>query len=264
MSSNSKNYEILTKEIHEALLRNDGVENINVRHDVKIKGKSGATHQIDVYWEFRLACVKYKTCIECKQLNSTVKKMHVASFAAILDDIGNATGIFATTIGFQKGAVQLAQQKGIRLVLVNSLIKAVNITYLVNKSDTYITDVKYDMKQAKEKLREQGLNQFSHQVFWQKETMFFDENGNSLMTLDTLIKQFALSREGVIAPDNVYDLTPVGLFRIKSISYKNVEINYQVKDEIIANDVSKAVMEDFLENRLFYLNDDASIIEIET
>lgn len=67
-------YELLVQELHQALLNNDGVENINVRHNVKIKGRSGATHQIDVYWEFKLAGVTYKTCIECKHYNTSVKK----------------------------------------------------------------------------------------------------------------------------------------------------------------------------------------------
>ncbi len=139
MTTLSTKYEILTKELHEALLRSDGVESIKVLHNVKIKGKSGATHQIDVYWEFILAGVKYKTCIECKHLDHPVRKSHIATFATILEDIGNTTGIFATTTGFQKGAIQLANQRGIRLILVNALIKSINITYMFSRTDTPVS-----------------------------------------------------------------------------------------------------------------------------
>lgn len=259
MIAEATKYEILTKELHEALLKNDGVENINVLHNVKIKGRSGASHQIDVYWEFRLAGVRYKTCIECKQLNNTVKKSHLAAFAAILDDLGNTTGIFATTIGFQKGAVQLAKEKGIRLVLVNSLIKTVGITYHVSRPDTYITDVKYDMEQAKERLCEKGLSEFSFQTIWERNTKFFNEKGEFLTTLDDFMKKYALSNDGVIEPESVYDLLPIGLLRIKSIKYHIAMFSHQFTDEIKTNDTSRAILEDVLENCSFYLNDDLSI-----
>jgi hypothetical protein len=260
----STTYEILTRELHEALLRNDGVENTSVLHNVRIRGKSNASHQIDVYWEFLLAGVKYKTCIECKHLNHSVKKSDIAAFATVLDDIGNTTGIFATTIGFQKGAVQLARERGIRLILVNPLLKSVDIIYMISRSDTYITDVQYDLEQAKEKLKEQGLSQFSHKVYWQKETVFYDETGKPLTTLDNLLKQSTLSQEGAIEPDDLYDLTPAGLFRIKRICYKKVDSCREIKDEIKVNHVCKAIMEDVLDNRSLYLNDDLSVTEIAT
>ena len=34
-------YELFVKEIYEAILRYEGIENINVQHDKKIKGSSG-------------------------------------------------------------------------------------------------------------------------------------------------------------------------------------------------------------------------------
>jgi hypothetical protein len=74
MTHASLEYEKLVKDLHEALLHADGVQTIDVRHNVKIKGKSGATHQIDVYWEFKLAGVTYKTCIECKHYGTKIKK----------------------------------------------------------------------------------------------------------------------------------------------------------------------------------------------
>ncbi len=120
------------------------------------------------------------------------------------------------------------------------------------------------MEHAQERLREKRLNQFSHQVNWQKKTMLFDETGNSSMTVDALIKQYALSRDGVIEPENLYDLTPIGLLKLKSISYKKVEANFQLKDIVKVNDVSKAILEDVLANRALYLNDDLSITDVAT
>lgn len=264
MTSLSTDYELLTKELHEALLQNDGVENVRVLHNVRIKGKSNAVHQIDVYWEFLLAGVKYKTCIECKHLNSSVKKSHIAAFATVLDDIGNTTGIFATTIGFQQGAIQLARQKDIRLILVNQLLKSIGITYKVSRTDTYITDIQYDLDQAKENLIERGLISFSHQVYWNKDTMLYDKSGRPLTTLDGLLKKFALAKEGAVEPEDTYDLTPVGLFKIKKVSYKKVDFSREFEDEIKVNAVCKAIMEDVLANRSLYLNNDLTVTEIST
>ena len=60
-------YEILTQSIYTAILKSEGVETINVRHDVDVTGKFGCKHQVDVYWEFRLAGVEFKTVKECKR-----------------------------------------------------------------------------------------------------------------------------------------------------------------------------------------------------
>ena len=139
------------------MLHSDGVENINVLHNVKIIGRSGASHQIDVYWEFKLAGVTYKTCIECKHYNSSVKKSHIAAFSAVLEDIGNATGIFATTEGYQEGALLFAQAKGIRLLLVNPLLKTVGITMNTTIPSTTFTAINYNKKQTSERLAALGL-----------------------------------------------------------------------------------------------------------
>lgn len=41
-------YKVLTRNIHEALLRADGYDTIAVEHDVKVQGRSGAIRQIDI------------------------------------------------------------------------------------------------------------------------------------------------------------------------------------------------------------------------
>lgn len=131
MRSNIKldtEYELLVREFHQSLLKAEGVEHIDVRHNVKIVGKSGASHQIDVYWKFSYAGVVYQTCIECRHYNSRVKKSHIAAFAEILRDIGPSTGIFATTIGYQSGAIALANHNNIRLLTINHLTNRLILT----------------------------------------------------------------------------------------------------------------------------------------
>lgn len=107
-------YEKLTKEIYEALLNADGINSIEVRHNVKIQGQS-AKHQIDVYWEYELAGIRHKVAIECKNYNKSVSKGVVTSFYGVLTDIGNINGVIVTKKGFQRGAKEYAERWGINL-----------------------------------------------------------------------------------------------------------------------------------------------------
>jgi hypothetical protein len=258
----STEYELLVHDIHAALVSNDCVENVNVLHNVKIKGRSGATHQIDVYWEFKVAGVKYKTCIECKHYSRRIQKSHVASLIAILDDIGNATGIFATTVGYQSGAVLLAKERGVRLVTVNHLLKSINITSNFIIPDTSILDIKYDTEQAKQLLIKNNLDSFSLTNRWNLKTAFYDIDGNPKISLREFINQNMADGLGVVRPDELYDQTDLGLLRVTDIHYQQTTSHYQSSQEIVVNDATRAIMEDVLENSAMYLHDDGSISQI--
>ena len=264
MRNLSIEYEILVRDLHAALVANDCVENINVLHNVKLKGRSGATHQIDVYWEFKVAGVKYKTCIECKHYNRRVEKSDVAALISILDDIGNATGIFATTVGYQSGAVLLAKARGVRLVTVNNMLKAVNITSNFVIPDTSVVDIKYDSEQAKQLLVENNLTSFSLVCNWNQKTMFFDSLGNEKMSLRQLVNKTMVDGTGVVEPEELYEQTEIGLLRIAEIHYNQSTSFLQSSQEIVVNDATRAIMEDVLENYSLYLHDNGSISQIET
>lgn len=108
-------YEQFVQGIYQALLKADGVENIDVRHNIKVTGKSGCKHQIDVYWEFKLAGQTYKTAIECKAFNSRVSIGRIRDFYGVVHDVRNLNGIFVTLVGFQSGARKYADHYGIAL-----------------------------------------------------------------------------------------------------------------------------------------------------
>ena len=48
-------YERFTQEIYQQLVNLDVVRTTKVKHDVKLEGRSGQKHQIDVYWEYEIA-----------------------------------------------------------------------------------------------------------------------------------------------------------------------------------------------------------------
>ncbi len=62
MNQNTE-YERFTQEIYQQLVNTDVVKATQVLHDVKLEGRSGQKHQIDVYWEYEVAGNKHKVAI---------------------------------------------------------------------------------------------------------------------------------------------------------------------------------------------------------
>ncbi|MBN9436952.1 restriction endonuclease [Bosea sp. (in: a-proteobacteria)] len=108
-------YEQFTQAVYQALVDADGVENIEVKHNIKLLGKSGCEHQIDVYWEFKIAGQTYRTAIECKAFNKNVSIGRVRDFYGVVLDVPGLNGIFVTLVGFQSGARKYADHYGITL-----------------------------------------------------------------------------------------------------------------------------------------------------
>jgi len=118
VSETSADYEKLSRKIYEDILKLEGVENIDVKHNVKVRGKSGVEHQIDVFWEYKYAGVSHKVLIECKHYGHAVSLLHVRNLHGLITDIPNSTGILVTTIGYQSGARDYANfyEMGLKLI----------------------------------------------------------------------------------------------------------------------------------------------------
>ncbi len=110
-------YEIFTQEIYQELLNANmgNIKTIHVQHNVKLKGKSGQEHQIDVFWEYELAGIKQKVAIECKNYKTPVPIGKVRDFSGVISDLNNVCGIIVTKEGYQKGAIEYAKHYGILL-----------------------------------------------------------------------------------------------------------------------------------------------------
>jgi hypothetical protein len=113
--SKGTEYEQFVQLVYQDLLRAEGVENIKVQQNVQIQGKSGCWHQIDVYWEFRVAGQTHKTAIECKAFNQNVPIGRIRDFYGVLLDVPGLIGTFVTLVGYQKGAKKYAKHYGIAL-----------------------------------------------------------------------------------------------------------------------------------------------------
>lgn len=108
-------YEKFAQEIYQGLLNEEIIKAIQVQHNVKLRGKSGQLHQVDVYWEYELAGVNHKVAIECKNYNKPVSVGKVRDFYSVLSDLNNVNGIMVTKVGYQKGAKEFAAHYGINL-----------------------------------------------------------------------------------------------------------------------------------------------------
>lgn len=108
-------YEKFVQGLYQTLHDADGFDDIKIEHNKTVKGCSGCTHQIDVYWQFKIAGQVYKTAIECKAFNKAVSIGRVRDFYGVLADVPNLQGIFVSLFGFQSGAQQYAAHYGINL-----------------------------------------------------------------------------------------------------------------------------------------------------
>jgi hypothetical protein len=108
-------YEQLVRGIYQALHDADGLVTVDVRHNAKLQGRSGAKHQIDVYWEFEKAGERHRVAVECKHYRNKVGIGEVRNFFGALADIGGLKGIFVTTVGYTKGAAAFAEEHDITL-----------------------------------------------------------------------------------------------------------------------------------------------------
>jgi hypothetical protein len=111
-------YEKLTQTIYQMVLAEEGIDNIDVEHNVAVKGRSGVEHQIDVLWRFKQAGVNHAVLIECKNYSTALTLEKVRNFFAVLHDIGNAKGLMVTRVGYQSGVVKFAEHYGIDLKLL--------------------------------------------------------------------------------------------------------------------------------------------------
>jgi hypothetical protein len=108
-------YEMLVQDIYQTIANENDANTVNVQHNVKIAGKSGQEHHIDVYYEFFFMGETHRVIIECKNYSNRVPVGRIRDFQGLLADIGDVKGIFVSKNGFQKGAIAYAQHYDIVL-----------------------------------------------------------------------------------------------------------------------------------------------------
>ncbi len=187
-------YELLTMEIYKTLLEEEGVT-VDVQHNVVIKGKA-FSHQIDVYWEYKIAGVTHKVAIECKNYNSNVSVAKVRDFYGVLADVGNTNGIMVSKKGFQKGGKKFAEHYGINLMELREpndedwkgRIKSIEFNIGFIEIDVKETSFNLDNEWVKKNIIMPNTDEdFSFEIRGMTNQLWvFDENGEKITNLEKL------------------------------------------------------------------------------
>ncbi|MCJ8315345.1 MAG: restriction endonuclease [Pseudomonadales bacterium] len=121
MASDGKDYEQFVKNLQQALLNSESLikqKNIVIETNKKLKDNCGIEREFDLYWEYELAGVVYKTVIECKDYQSRVSVEKIDALIGKIRDIPDIKPVFATKTGYQSGAKTKAEFNKIDLLIV--------------------------------------------------------------------------------------------------------------------------------------------------
>lgn len=247
-------YEKFTQEIYQKLLNADAPKATNVQHNVKLKGKSGQEHQIDVYWEYEIAGVKHKVAIECKNYNKTVEIGKVRDFFGALYDLNDVKGIMATKKGYQKGAKEYASYYGIDLkvlrvpnqgeAIIGEIEHIFNISsrrrlFLVDEN--YAETDKSSVTRYKQRMDSIGFNNTSkwidstHIPIQLVNEIITDSNGKNIASLDEIEKSLPKDSDSdiIFKYEDAYVNTRWGKLKVNEIKY---EYKYENETKVIAID----------------------------
>ena len=264
-------YEKFTQEIYQELVNADVLKTTDVQHNVKLKGRSGQEHQIDVYWEYEIAGTKQKVAIECKNYNKTVGIAKVRDFYGVLHDLNNVAGIMVTKVGYQKGAKEYASEYGISLkelrtpnpgeaiigeVEMNFDISVRRCLFLVD-ADYAETD-KFSVTKYKHFLDWMSLNNESswinatHIPLELIDRNIINSNGTTITTLEKIEEELPEDSDSdiVFKYDDAFVNTRWGKIKINEIKYEYKYTNEKKIIAIDAQDFVKAILKDALNGEI--------------
>ncbi len=261
----SKDYELLTQKIYKAILESEGVENLEVKHDEKVRGKSGVEHQIDVFWEYKYAGVSHKVLIECKYYSKAVSLIHARNMLGLLNDIPNSQGLLVTTQGFQSGVIDFCNHYEINLKRIrppkgsdwDGCIQIVNVNGEVYQNQYLNLGFSFDARDEKTKVffevngKEISFNAYDVTVEDEGEKYFIGKwlDKNIISNLAEL----GVEREDVIEPDDAYVILSSG----DKLKLRNVKVLWELTKQdlsisVDAMDFVHAVLEDFGSGKVEY------------
>ena len=120
MANDGKDYEQFVKNLQQALLDSEDLirqKNIKIETNKKLTDNCGIEREFDIYWEYDLAGVTYKTVIECKDYKSRVSVEKIDALIGKTRDLPDVKAVFATKTGYQSGAKKKAEFNKINLLI---------------------------------------------------------------------------------------------------------------------------------------------------
>lgn len=262
-------YEQFVKSVYETLLKAEGIQTISVQHNVNLKGKSGCEHQIDVFWEFRLASQTYKTAIECKAFSKNVSIGRIRDFYGVLIDIPNLKGIFATLIGYQSGAKTYAEHYGIALAEVRTpnaqdwagRVKDIAINFHIVESniDEFTPEFSTSFQQTLTEPASLALGFNTH------DPLIFDPSGNAVASYEHLRTSLPIAGAPFSGREHTFNF-PGHIMRTANSEFpiEGVKVKYSVRVTIEAiriagENVAKAIIKDVQTGEYTFVRKDGSV-----
>lgn len=192
MKNTGKEYEELAQQVFDEIINENrtGLETIQVQRDVTLQGKD-SRHQIDVYWEFLVGGLTYKTIIQAKDQKSAITQPQMLTFKSVVEDLPGTTGVFVTKTGYQAGAKQIADKNGIVTFILrepntddwDGYIRVINLDIHLRFPVIRDVNLVVDGKWAKDN----GITEIHSQYYIPKEMMLITQNGEK--NLDTLLNK---------------------------------------------------------------------------
>ncbi len=263
-------YEIFIRDIYQQILNQGTVENIEVKHNQKIQGKSGATHQVDVYWQYKQFGETVSIAIECKRYSKKINIGIIRNFKAVLDDLSCSKGIIVTTEGFQTGAIKFASSNNIGLKVIRPPkeedLQGIPKHLIINGA---ITPVKVsscfiglDKDWSLENVKEIDENFSGSLTKLNTDIILVDKNGQRIDDMLSLQDRLPINNKLIPSKDNkhifhfeeAYVLHPkYNLFKVSEIHFKYDVLCFEDNRTFDIHSDIKAVMYDILtgENRKF-------------
>jgi hypothetical protein len=254
-------YEKFVQDIYQTLLDSEDIMPTKVQHNVDIMGRSGCSHQIDVYWEYEIAGVKHRVAIECKNYNtSDIAIGRIRDFFAALIDIGNINGIFVCKNGYQSGAIKFADFYGINLIELRvpvdsdweGRIQTIQFDLLAIGRNIKQRLPLFDIEWFKANIPNPVENRHIQMEGNSNEIIIKDKNGNKITDIYELDNKLPSdgkeeeNREHEYKWEDAYiDVKNLGAIKISSLKYiYDVRITEPESIIISGKDTAKAILKD--------------------
>lgn len=269
-------FELFTQRIYQKLVNNDVLKPTTVQHNVKLKGKSGCEHQIDVYWEYEIAGNMHRVAIECKNYESLVPLGKVRDFQGVLSDLNDVRGIMVSRKGYQNGARKFAAEYGISLKVVhqpewNETIGSITTVVQTDIKHTlflidegWISEHNFDLDKMR---RFYASFQLDKADYWRAATHFpietkdpyiRDAKGEKVSSLEELEKQLPENPEpgtSVVFPFNDGWLKSRywGPVLIREVKFEYESKVQETTLNLAADDFVEAILDDVVSRRTDYV-----------
>ena len=149
----------------------------NAKHNVKLTGRSGVKHQIDVFAEYKAPLHVSKIIVECKSYDKPIDKDIVMKLIHEVEDLGVDRGILVTTSYFTPDAVSTAEQYNVDLwdgIKLKELLKEQPIEKIKIPSNLFYTGPLISVQEAVKRIDKELRGMFgrrgnveeSHLVFY--------------------------------------------------------------------------------------------------